>query len=170
MYLCQRWRQVTGQFSIEHDEIQRSHSSKETMAASGNKLNLFASPGARQPWMKDNNDMLHGGKLKPEFFESWACILPNSSKLINQGRYPPFGHQHQRMNHGASKMGKLYLHSRRRDFLKNHLGPVMEKEGLKDTKIIVWDHNRDMIDPARLTYLSDPETRKYIWGISFTWV
>ena len=22
--------------------------------------------------MKDNNDMLHGGKLKPEFNDSWA--------------------------------------------------------------------------------------------------
>ena len=47
------------------------------MAAAGGKLNLFASPWSPPAWMKDNNDMLHGGKLKPEFYDSWAIIILN---------------------------------------------------------------------------------------------
>ena len=39
----------------------------------------------------------------------------------------------------------IYTAEEERDFLKNNLGPTMEKEGLKDKKIIVWDHNRDLI-------------------------
>jgi glucosylceramidase len=42
------------------------------MEAAGGKLDLFVSPWSPPAWMKDNNDMLHGGKLKPEFYDSWA--------------------------------------------------------------------------------------------------
>jgi glucosylceramidase len=45
------------------------------MAAAGGKLNLFGSPWSPPAWMKDNNDMLQGGKLKPEFYSSWANVL-----------------------------------------------------------------------------------------------
>jgi glucosylceramidase len=31
-------------------------------------------------------------------------------------------------------------------FLKDYLGPTMEKSGLGDKKIIVWDHNRDLMN------------------------
>jgi glucosylceramidase len=45
----------------------------------------------------------------------------------------------------------------------------MEKEGLKDKKIVVWDHNRDLIYQRAQTYFDDPEASKYAWGIGFHW-
>ena len=45
----------------------------------------------------------------------------------------------------------------------------MEKEGLGDKKIIVWDHNRDLIYQRATTFLKDPEAAKYVWGIGFHW-
>ena len=45
----------------------------------------------------------------------------------------------------------------------------MQKEGLGDKKIIVWDHNRDLIYQRAQTYFSDPEVAKYAWGIGFHW-
>jgi glucosylceramidase len=63
----------------------------------------------------------------------------------------------------------LYTGEEERDFLKNHLGPTMVKEGLKDKKIIVWDHNRDLIYQRAQTYFNDPEAAKYIWGMGFHW-
>ena len=45
----------------------------------------------------------------------------------------------------------------------------MEKEGLKDKKIIVWDHNRDLIYQRAQTYFDDPAAAKYAWGIGFHW-
>jgi glucosylceramidase len=45
----------------------------------------------------------------------------------------------------------------------------MNKEGLGDKKIIVWDHNRDLIYQRAETYFSDPEAAKYAWGIGFHW-
>jgi glucosylceramidase len=62
----------------------------------------------------------------------------------------------------------IYTAEEERDFLKNHLGPTMQKEGLQDKKIIVWDHNRDLIYQRASTYFDDPEASKYAWGIGIT--
>jgi len=46
---------------------------------------------------------------------------------------------------------------------------VMAREGLSDVKIIVWDHNRDLIVERATTIFDDPEAAKYAWGIGFHW-
>jgi len=35
-------------------------------------VKVYASPWSPPAWMKTNNDMLHGGKLKPEYRDAWA--------------------------------------------------------------------------------------------------
>ncbi|MFN8250057.1 MAG: glycosyl hydrolase, partial [Ferruginibacter sp.] len=59
-------------FDIGHDKKFKIPFIKEVVAAAGGKFNLFASPWSPPAWMKDNNDMLHGGKLKPEYYAAWA--------------------------------------------------------------------------------------------------
>ena len=50
------------------------------------------------------------------------------------------------------------------------LGPTMSAQGLGDVKIIVWDHNRDLICAARSAPSSPiPAAAKYVWGIGFHW-
>jgi glucosylceramidase len=51
------------------------------------------------------------------------------------------------------------------DFIKNNLGPVFSKEGIK-TKIILFDHNLDRIDYP-LANLNDPDVSKYVNGSGF---
>ena len=58
-------------FSIDHDRQFRIPLIRKTMTAAGS-LVLFASPWSPPAFMKSNNDMLHGGKLLPEYFQSWA--------------------------------------------------------------------------------------------------
>jgi glucosylceramidase len=45
----------------------------------------------------------------------------------------------------------------------------MKRQGLGDKKIVVWDHNRDLITHRADTILSDPDAAKYVWGIGFHW-
>src|SRR5216117_169354 len=49
-------------FSVAHDLRFRIPLIKRAIAATGNKLKLFASPWSPPAFMKDNNDMLHGGQ------------------------------------------------------------------------------------------------------------
>jgi len=157
-------------FNIGHDKKYKMPFIKEAMNAAGGKLNLFASPWSPPAWMKDNNDMLQGGKLKPEFYDSWAMYYARFIKEYEKEGIPVWGISVQNEPMAKQRWEScIYSAEEERDFLKKHLGPTMEKEGLKEKKVIVWDHNRDLIYQRAQTYFNDPETAKYIWGIGFHW-
>ena len=62
-------------FNVSHDEKYRIPFIKEVAKAANNNLTLFVSPWSPPAWMKDNNEMLHGGKLKPEFIKAGRIIM-----------------------------------------------------------------------------------------------
>jgi len=157
-------------FNIEHDRKFKIPFIKEAMTAAGGKLDLFASPWSPPAFMKDNNDVLHGGKLKPEFYESWAMYYTKFIKEYEKEGVPVWGISVQNEPMATQRWEScIYTGEEERDFVKNHLGPTMKKEGLQDKKIIAWDHNRDLIYQRAQTYFDDPEAAKYIWGIGFHW-
>jgi glucosylceramidase len=120
--------------------------------------------------MKDTNHMLQGGKLLPEYANAWATYYTKFIKAYEKEGIPIWGLTIQ--NEPMAKQtweSMIYSAEDERDFLKNHLGPVMEKAGLGDKKIIVWDHNRDLINHRVNTILEDPEAAKYVWGVGFHW-
>jgi glucosylceramidase len=157
-------------FDVAHDRRFKIPFIKQAMAAAGGSLKFFASPWSPPAWMKDNNNMLQGGKLKPEFYESWASYYTHFIKAYEKEGIPVWGITVQNEPMATQKWEScIYTAEEERDFLKNHLGPTMHKAGYADKKIIVWDHNRDLIYQRAQTYMSDPEAAKYIWGIGFHW-
>lgn len=157
-------------FNIEHDRKFKIPFIKAAMKAAGGKLNLYASPWSPPAFMKDNNDVLHGGKLKPEFFGSWALYYTKFIKEYEKEGIPVWGISIQNEPMATQKWEScIYTDQEEKNFLKNYLGPVMEKEGLKEKKIIGWDHNRDLLFQRASTLLNDPDAAKYLWGIGFHW-
>jgi glucosylceramidase len=157
-------------FDISHDKKYKIPMIKEAMKTKGSRMTLFASPWSPPAWMKDNNSMLQGGKLKKEFYNSWALYYTKFIKEYEKNGMPIWGISIQ--NEPMAKQtweSCIYTAEEERDFLKNSLGPIMVREGLKDKKIIAWDHNRDLIYQRAQTYFDDPEASKYIWGIGFHW-
>jgi glucosylceramidase len=157
-------------FDISPDKKFKIPFIKAAITAAGGKLNLFASPWSPPSWMKDNNDMLHGGHLKKEFYGSWANYYTRFIKAYEKEGMPIWGISIQ--NEPMAKQiweSCIYTAEEERDFLKNNLGPTMEKAGLKSKKIIVWDHNRDLMYQRAQTYFDDKEASKYAWGIGFHW-
>jgi len=71
-------------FSIDHDLRYRVPFIKEAFRKTGNDLKLFASPWSPPAWMKTNNNMLHGGKLIPEFNKTWADYFVKFVKAYDQ--------------------------------------------------------------------------------------
>jgi glucosylceramidase len=157
-------------FNINHDKQFRIPFIKQATAAAGDKLTIFASPWSPPAFMKSNNDMLHGGKLKPEFYSSWANYFTRFIKAYQQEGIPIWGITIQNEPMATQKWEScIFTAEEERDFLKNHLGPTMKKAGLGDKKIIAWDHNRDLVYQRASTILSDPVAAKYVWGIGFHW-
>jgi glucosylceramidase len=157
-------------FSVAHDQQFRIPFIKRAMATAGGKLTIFASPWSPPAFMKDNNNMLHGGKLKPEFYQSWANYYTKFIKAYQKEGVPVWGITIQNEPMATQKWEScLYTAEEERDFLKNYLGPTMRREGLGDKKIIVWDHNRDLIYQRVSTILTDPAAARYVWGIGYHW-
>jgi glucosylceramidase len=157
-------------FNIDHDRKYKIPLIKKAVDATGGKLTIFASPWSPPAFMKDNNDMLHGGKLKPEFYQSWATYYTKFIKHYAKEGINIWGITIQNEPLATQTWEScIYYAEDERDFLKNYLGPTMVKEGLADKKIIVWDHNRDLIMQRAEAILNDPEASKYVWGIGFHW-
>ena len=157
-------------FNIDHDREFRIPFTKLAIEAAGGDLPIFASPWSPPAFMKTTNNMLQGGKLKPEFYQPWANYYAKFIKAYEKEGIPIWGLSIQ--NEPMAKQtweSCIYTAEEERDFLKNFLGPTLEKEGLGDKKVIVWDHNRDLLFERANVILSDPEANKYVWGTGFHW-
>lgn len=157
-------------FNIEHDKKYKIPLLKKAIETAGGKLTLYASPWSPPAFMKSNNNMFKGGKLLPEFYQSWANYYVKFIKSYEKEGIPVWGLTVQNEPMATQRWEScIYTAEEERDFLKNYLGPTLKKSGLNDTKITVWDHNRDLINQRSNTILNDPEAYKYVWGIGFHW-
>lgn len=156
-------------FSIAHDLKYRIPLIKQAAAVAG-KLTFFVSPWSPPAFMKTTNSMLQGGKLKPEFYQSWANYYVKFIKAYEKEGIPVWGLTVQNEPMAKQKWEScIYTAEEERDFLKNYLGPTIEKAGMADKKIIVWDHNRDLMNYRANIIFDDPIASKYAWGMGFHW-
>ncbi|WP_345256102.1 glycoside hydrolase family 30 protein [Flaviaesturariibacter amylovorans] len=157
-------------FSLDHDRQYRIPFIKRVQQAAGGKIPLFVSPWSPPAFMKDNNNMLQGGKLKKEYFQSWANYFVKFIRGYEKEGIPVWGLTIQ--NEPMAKQtweSCLFTAEEERDFLKNYLGPTLQRSGLGSRKVIVWDHNRDLLYQRASTILNDPAASKYVWGVGFHW-
>lgn len=159
-----------GTFDIGHDREFRIPLIKRAIAAAGGTLQLFVSPWSPPAFMKTNHEMLHGGKLIPEYYDAWSLYFTKFIKAYESEGIPVWGLSIQNEPMATQTWEScIYTAEEERDFLKEHLGPTLVREGLGDKKVIVWDHNRDLLPHRAFTILEDPEAAKYVWGIGFHW-
>jgi len=157
-------------FNVAHDEKFRIPFIKQAIAAAGGKLKLFASPWSPPAWMKDNQNALRGGKLLRKFDQTWANHYVKFIKAYQSQGIPVWGLSVQNEPMATQSWEScIFTAEEERDFIKNFLGPTLQKNGLGDKKLIAWDHNRDLIYQRASILLEDPEAAKYIWGIGFHW-
>lgn len=157
-------------FNIDHDRQFRIPFIKQAIAAAGGKLTMFVSPWSPPAFMKDNNDLLHGGRLKPAFYNAWANYYVKFITAYEKENIPIWGLSIQ--NEPMAKQtweSCIYTAEDETNFLKTSLGPTLAKAGMGSKKLIVWDHNRDLLFQRANQLLSDPEAAKYVWGVGFHW-
>tara|TARA_B110000046_G_scaffold25824_1_gene25559 strand:- start:4441 stop:5922 length:1482 start_codon:yes stop_codon:yes gene_type:complete len=157
-------------FTIEKDKKKRIPFIKRAIELIKEDLVFYASPWSPPAFMKSNKNMLYGGKLLPEFRQSWADYYVKFIKAYEKEGIPVWGLTIQNEPMAIQRWEScIYTADEERDFLKNYLGPTLENAGLGDKKIIVWDHNRDLISDRANTIFEDPEASKYAWGIGLHW-
>ena len=157
-------------FSIEHDRQFRIPLIKQAIQTAGGKLTTYVAPWSPNAFMKSNKNVLKGGTLLPEFYQTWANFYAKFIKAYEKEGIPIWGTSTQNEPMAVQTWEScIYTAEAERDFIKNFLGPTLKKEKLGDVKIIAWDHNRDLMNQRANVIYSDPEASKYVWGMGFHW-
>lgn len=157
-------------FSIERDRQALLPFIRAAQRVAGRPLQLLVSPWSPPAWMKTNGQMNHGGRLKPECRAAWAQCYVRFIRAYEAEGVPVWAVSVQNEPMAVQRWDScIYSAEEERDFVRDHLGPALHAAGLGHVKIVVWDHNRDlMVERASVVY-GDPEAAKYVWGTGFHW-
>jgi glucosylceramidase len=157
-------------FSLDHDRQFRIPMIKAALKTSGNNIKIFASPWSPPAWMKTNNHMLRGGKVKPEYLGAWARYYIRFIKEYGKEGIPIWGLTVQNEPMSVQTWEScIFTGEDERIFVRNYLGPELVKNSMSDVKLMIWDHNRGIMYQRAKSVYDDPEAAKYVWGMGFHW-
>lgn len=109
--------------------------------AKNSQIKIFASPWSAPAWMKYSNT-LKGGKLKAEYYETYANYFKKFIQSYNAQGIPIYAvtpqNEPQYENSVYPSMGMN--EQDQVGFIGDYLGPALAKANL-NTKIITFDHN-----------------------------
>jgi glucosylceramidase len=133
-------------------------------------LTLFGSPWSPPAWMKDNNDMMHGGHLLDEYRSTWAKYFSKWLTAYKEQGVSVWGVTVQNEPEASQSWEScLYTPEATRDFVAEYLGPVLSRDH-PSVKILGFDHNKDhIVDWADTLLAAESPSSKYMEGIAFHW-
>ena len=169
------YSEVEGDTTLKHFSIERDSQAllpmiQRAWKCAGTPVKLFASPWSPPAWMKTTGKMNFGGKLKPECRQVWADYYVRYIREYEKAGVAIWGLTVQNEPAATQRWDScLYTAEEERDFVRDYLGPTLEKAGLGHIKIIIWDHNRDFLVQRASVAYSDPAASRYIWGTGYHW-
>lgn len=157
-------------FSVEHDRKWMFPMIHDAQNAGGENLVFLASPWSPPAYMKTNNDMNHGGSLKPEFRKLWAQYMARFIKEYGKEGIPISFLTVQNEPMAVQTWDScIYQAEEERDFVRDYLGPTLDEEKLEDVKIFVWDHNKEEVYNRAKVLYGDKKASDYISGTAVHW-
>ena len=133
------------------------------------KLKFLASPWSPPAFMKNTKKLTDGGKLLPEFKDTYAKYLV---KYIKEYKKKNINIDFMTIQNepDAKQIWEscLYTTNEESDLLINYIYPEFKKENI-NTKLLIWDHNKEKL----LTRVTDSfkiaGALDYVSGIAFHW-
>jgi glucosylceramidase len=167
---------VDGDKNLEHFSIDADKKNNlipmilEAKSISKDGFNIIASPWTAPPWMKDNKAWV-GGQLLPEYNDTWALYFSKYIDAYNKEGIDIWGLTVENEPHGNGNNWESMLFSPKEmtDFVQNHLGPKLEKDGQGEVKIFGYDQNRAGLQEWVDEMYRDEKASKYFAGTAIHW-
>ena len=157
-------------FSLQRDEELLFPLVRRAESILGSPIRLVASPWSPPDWMKTNASMLNGGQLIPTYSGVWAKYLVRYIQEATERGLSIWGLTVQNEPQAVQVWEScIYSGEEQRDFIRDHLGPALEKADLRHINLMVWDHNKDLLNEFCAPILEDPEAAKFVWGAAYHW-
>lgn len=157
-------------FSVKEDMDDIIPMIKEAQKISKDGFKIIASPWTAPPWMKDNNAWV-GGKLLPEYYDTWALYFSKYLKAYKKQGVAIWGITVENEPHGNGNNWESmhYSPQEMNDFVMNHLGPKLDKDGYKELVLLGYDQNRAGIKEWADAMYKDEYSSKYFDGMAIHW-
>ncbi len=158
-------------FSIDEDRNDLIPMIKDAQKISKDGFKIIASPWTAPPWMKDNNDW-RGGKLLPEYRETWALYF---SKYINAYKKEGINIwgltvENEPLGNDKNWESMHFTPEEMTDFVRDYLSPRLEKDGLSNIPILGYDQNRgEELEKWAKAMFEDKKAAKYFGGTAVHW-
>jgi glucosylceramidase len=157
-------------FTIDEDRDDLIPMIKDAMAISEDGFKILASPWTAPPWMKDNKDW-KGGKLLPEYYETWALYFSKYIDAYKEEGIKIWGltAENEPLGNDSNWESMHFTAEEMTDFVQHHLGPKLEADG-HDVKILGYDQNRDKeLEEFVGSMYADEASSKYFDGTAVHW-
>jgi glucosylceramidase len=157
-------------FTIEDDKADLIPMILEAKSISKDGFKIIASPWSCPPWMKDNKNYV-GGKLLPEYNDVFALYFSKYIEAYKKEGIDIWGVTVINEPHGNGNNWESTLFSPKEmtDFVQNHLGPKLEKDGKGAIKILGYDQNRAGLKEWVDEMYRDEKSSKYFSGTAIHW-
>lgn len=162
--------------NLEHFSIEEDKNNNlipmilQAKAISKEGFKIIASPWTSPPWMKDNKNWV-GGKLLPEYYDTWALYFSKYIDAYKKEGIDIWGVTVENEPHGNGNNWESMLFSPQEmtNFVQNNLGPKLEKDGKGSIKILGYDQNRAGIKEWVDEMYKDEASSKYYSGTAVHW-
>ena len=157
-------------FSIERDKKYIIPMIKDALKYCQDELFLFASPWSPPAYMKKNESVIGGGQLKEEYKKTWAKYYVKYIEAYKAEGIDIAGITIQNEPKAKQTWESCYYTEKdEKEFLAEYLIPELDKAGLSDIKIIIWDHNKERVYDRAKYILEDDAISKRVWAVGHHW-
>lgn len=132
-------------------------------------ITFLSSPWSPPKYMKSNKMLVLGGKLIEKYKQNYANYL-SKYILTYQELGININYITVQNEPNATQIWEscLYNPKEEADFIINYLHPTFHKNNI-NTKILIWDHNKEKVFSRALEELNNQDALNYINGIAFHW-
>ncbi len=135
----------------------------------GGPIPLLTAPWSPPDFMKTNKERIRGGSLLPEYRAMYADYLCRYIGEMRQAgaRIVRLTVQNEQ-NAVQTWDSCIYPPAEEKEFIRDFLHPALQKHGLGDVELFIWDHNKERVFERACAVLDDI-TEKMVAGIAFHW-
>ena len=130
-------------------------------------ISILSSPWSPPKFMKSNKMLILGGKLLPKYYKLYADYL---CKYIKE--YEKIGIKIEYITvQNETRATQVwesctYTPEEESDFIKNYLFPTFKENNI-NTKILIYDHNKERLYSRTKKELKDLNLNEYVSGVAY---
>ena len=130
-------------------------------------IKMVASPWSPPAFMKSNKKLKHGGKLLDKYKNLWAEYLVKYLTAYKQEGinidYMTIQNEPKAVQFWESCE---YTSKEEQELIKNNIAPALKNNNI-DTKLLIWDHNKERVVYRAKEIFDDPEVKDMVAGIGY---